>query len=130
MQQTLKPIFHCKANPLVLGPRVGLDPNARISRWDTNMLVFKMPTRSLGNPMQGLADPMRALVDTTRALADPTQASVIQFALAPQGLGLHRLSRFFTLGTQRERGFQWNMDLTIEQIEHSKPILHMVTFSI
>ena len=54
MQVTLKPVFHCDANPLALGPRVGLDPQhddffLPISTcWYLKMLKFALPpTRNI-----------------------------------------------------------------------------------
>ena len=42
--KTLKPIFHCDAKPLALGPGVGLDPQrhtfASPNAKNTNMLVY------------------------------------------------------------------------------------------
>ena len=38
---TLKPIFHCDAKLLALGPRVGSAPKVKIRVGDTNMLVSK-----------------------------------------------------------------------------------------
>ena len=84
----IKPIFHCNAKPLALGPRIGLDPQHDVTY--TNMLVSKMPMPGLVDPMPGLADPTSGL-GHPRVGAHVGHAHFILF-----------VSISFTLGSQRK----------------------------
>ena len=103
----VKPIFHCNANPFVLGSCVSLHLQYEYfalgipTCWYLKNLVD--PKQGLADPTLGFADPTRGLAETTQSLMNPTQASGIWFMLF--------VSISFALGTQREPVFSWNMGL-------------------
>ena len=103
----LKPIFHCNAKPLVLGRRIGLDPQR-------DHFALEIPTCCY---LKSLADPTRIPMDPTLSLMDPTRVIITQCETQrkPVEYGSRWVCKgsdcvvcpvFFALATQHERNFQ------------------------
>ena len=102
----LKPIFHCDAKPLALGPGVGLDPRHH---------TFASPNAKYTNMFWRYLTLKFALPPTPTP--DASQWNI--GGVGPSGIGAgigHVHFRFvvsisFAFGSQRKRSFQWNMGL-------------------
>ena len=100
-------VFHCNAKPLALGPRLGLDPKH-------NEFALRIPScwylKSLVDPTQPPQhEPIMPNVSwwNIGCVGSPrvgARIGHVDFMLF--------VSISFALGSQRKRGFQWNMGLT------------------
>ena len=82
----LMPIFHCNANPFVLGSCVGLDTQREHFKFGIRtcwyLKAFADPTQTHGNPKQPPSDPTQA------------SANIVQIRVGHFWLGSHLACRF------------------------------------